>query len=132
MTQRIETAQITVTAGTAIAAPAVTALSLRDAVLDRLEIRVPPGPSGLVGFMLLHSGQQVIPFASGTWIVTDDEKIGWDLTGYPTGDKWSVSAYNLDVYSHTLYFRLLLNELPLPAQPVQQPLSIVATGLSAH
>ena len=61
-----------------------TALTLRDAVLERIKVRIPPGPSGLVGFAFLHSGQQVIPFQAGVWIRTDDElSIGARKTTQP-------------------------------------------------
>lgn len=128
MAERIESVTITVPSGTAATAPQVTALSLRDAVMERIEIRVPPGPSGLVGFAFLHSGQQVIPFTDGQWIVTDNEALNWDVERYPTGDAWAVQAYNVDVFDHTVYLRLHLRELPLPAPQPQRPVAVVAVG----
>lgn len=127
MAQRIEAPTVTVPAGTAIAAPQTTALALRDATLERIEVKVPPGPSGLVGFALLHSGQQVIPFRVGDWIIADDETLDWTVESYPTGNKWSVRAYNLDIYPHTLYLRLHFREFgPAVVTPVE-PLDIVPT-----
>lgn len=128
MSARLEVATVTVSAGTAIAAPQSTTLTLRDAIMERIEVRVPPGPSGLVGFALVHSGQQVIPFTDGQWIVTDDESIDWTVENYPTGDKWAVKAYNLDVYPHTLYFRFHLRELGTSTPQVQQAVAITAPG----
>src|SRR5258708_7133119 len=115
MADRIESPVITVPAGTTVAAPQTTALALRDAVLERIEVRIPPGPSGLVGFAFLHSGQQVIPFRSGDWVIADDDRLDWNLDGLPIGNKWSVQAYNLDVYNHSLYLYLHFREVALPA-----------------
>jgi hypothetical protein len=118
--QRIETPVVTVAAGVAIAAPTTTALSLRDAILERVEVKVPPGPSGVLGFRILHSGQTVIPFRSADWIIADDETLAWDVEGYPTGSKWSVQAYNTGIYPHSLYFRFLFRELAIPGiKPVE-------------
>lgn len=128
MATRTEVATITVPAGTAVAAPQTTALSLRDAIMERIEVRVPPGPSGLVGFAITHSGQQVIPFTDGQWIVTDNESIDWAVENYPTGDKWAVKAYNVDVYPHVLYFRFHLRELGTPAPVVGPAVAIGAQG----
>lgn len=125
MADRIETPAITIAAGTAIASPATTAFNWRDGIIERMEIRVPPGPSGLVGFRILHSGQQVIPFQGTDWIITDSEILSWDLQNYPTGNKWSVRAYNLDLYPHTLYFRFLVRELPIPIAGPVTPIPIV-------
>lgn len=126
MADRIETPVITVPAGTLAAAPQTTALTLRDAVLERIEVRIPPGPSGLVGFAFLHSGQQVIPFIEGQWIITDDESLDWAVENYPTGNKWSIRAYNTDVYEHSLYLRLHFREIVRPASGSPEPIAIVS------
>lgn len=126
MADRIETPAVTIPAGTLEAAPQTTALSLRDAVLERIEVRIPPGPSGLVGFALLHSGQQVIPFREGDWIITDDESLDWAVERYPTGDKWSVRGYNTDIYPHTLYLRLHFREVTPVVSTAGQPILIVS------
>lgn len=110
MADRIETFDVTVPAGTAIATPATTQLSFDLGIVEKLEITVPPGPSGLVGFRIRHSSQTVIPNNAANWIIADDEKISWTLNDYPVGNKWSISAYNTDVYAHTLYLRFHVNE----------------------
>lgn len=130
MAERIETPIITIPAGTLSTAPQITALSLRDAILEHIEVVIPPGPSGLVGFALRHSGQQVIPFTAGQFVIGDGEKLAWDVQNFPTGDKWSVAAYNTDVYNHSLYFRILLRELPTSAVQVTAPVQVVAVGTS--
>jgi hypothetical protein len=123
--ERIETPVVTVPAGTLITAPQTTALSLRDAVLQRIEVVIPPGPSGLMGFAFLHSGQQIIPFNTAQWIIADDDKLSWDVDNYPTGNKWSVRAYNTDVYAHSLYLRLHFQELRQALQLAGEPILIV-------
>ena len=128
MAQRIEAPTITVPSGTAIVTPQVTALSLRDAIVERIEIVVPPGPSGLVGFAIFHSGQQVIPFTAGQWVVADNQRFDWNIERFPTGDKWQVQAYNTDVYNHTLYFFFHLQELGQQTATPQQPILVVPTG----
>lgn len=125
MADRIETPAITIPAGTAAAAPQTTALSLRDAVLERIEVRIPPGPSGLVGFAFVHSGQQVIPFRVGDWIIADDESLDWAVEHYPTGNKWAFRGYNTDVYSHTIYLRLHFREIATAPAGAGAPILVV-------
>lgn len=125
MAERIETPAVTIAANTAIAAPQTTAFAWNDGIVEHIDVRVPPGPSGLVGFRILHSGQQVIPFRSTDWVIADDETLPWDLQNFPTGNKWSVRAYNLDLYPHTLYFRVLIRELPVPTLGPVTPIPIV-------
>lgn len=119
MAERVESFEVVTAAGVPTSAPVTTTLSMLDGELERLEIIIPPGPSGLVGFRVRHSGQVVIPFSGGGWIISDDEKISWPLSGFPTGNKWSIQSYNTDIYPHTLEFRFHLNELggPLPLYP---------------
>lgn len=125
MAERIETPVVTVPAGTLSTAPQTTALTLRDAVLLRIEVVIPPGPSGLMGFAFLHSGQQIIPFNTAQWIIADDDKLQWDVDNYPTGNKWAVKAYNTDVYSHSIYLRLHFQEIRSVPQPAGEPILIM-------
>lgn len=110
MAERIEIFDVTTAAGTAIASPQTTALSFNQGIVQKLEILIPPGPSGLVGFRIRHSAQVVIPNSGNGWIIGDNEKIEWPLEKYPVGNKWTIQTYNTDVFPHTLYLRLLVLE----------------------
>lgn len=114
MASRIELMTVTVPAGTALANPFRTKASFNDGIVDRLEMRWPPGPSGLVGLRIGHSGQVVIPDSGAGWIVTDDESIVWSMEDYPTANAWFVDGYNTDVNDHTVYLRWLMSEIPAP------------------
>lgn len=124
MAERIELTTVTIPAGTAVATPLVTVADFNDGGVERIEVTVPPGPSGLVGFRIAHSGQTIIPYEVNDWVITDDEKISWPVEGFPTGNKWSIIAYNTDIYLHKLYFRWHLNELVTQVSPLLQPVAI--------
>lgn len=111
MAERIEIKTVTTPAGTAIASPLVTTLDWREGYPVRVEIRIPPGPSGLVGVQFAHSGQVIIPHDPDEWLVTDNEAVTWPLDNYPYNPKWTVRTYNTDVYEHTVQIRMLLNEI---------------------
>jgi len=116
---RVEAPTLVVPAGTLSTAPVTQLLFTQRAQLMRLEIRVPPGPSGLVGFRFTHSQEQVIPKVAGTWIVTDDEVISWVLDDLSQQPDWRISAYNTDVFDHTLFVRVLLDDrVQLPESTV--------------
>jgi len=119
MAERIEVKTIITPAFTTAAAPMVTSLNFRQGYPTQLELRIPPGPSGLVGVALFHSGQQVIPYQSGEWLITDDESVIWPLSNFPYNAKYTVATYNLDVYAHTIQVRMLLNEIGQQAIPAQ-------------
>lgn len=122
MASRIETFDVVVTGQTAIATPQTTALDFDMGVVQRIEILIPPGPSGLVGFRLVHSGRPVIPYDTSKWIVADDEVIKWDTENYPVGSAWALQAYNLDAYDHTLYLRFLVIET---SRNLSTPLTVI-------
>lgn len=128
MATRIEPFAVTTPAGTAIVAYQVTPLPFREGDVTRIEIVVPPGPSGLVGFRVAHSGQSVVPYTDERWIVTDDEKLTWELTNLPHGEAWELWSYNLDVYDHTIYLRIHVNDaMPIAVAPPRY-VPISATG----
>lgn len=130
MAQRVEIKTVTVPAGTLDTAPQTDALNWRQGYPERVEIRIPPGPSGLVGVRLLHSGTLVIPRSNDEWLITDNEPVIWPLEGYPYNPNWTVQSYNLDVYEHTFQVRMLLNELGPQPGPSFVPLVITPSGLA--
>ena len=117
MAERIEFTDVTIPAGTPIAAPVTIPVDFDDGIVERLEMRWPAGPSGLVGLRVGHSGQVIIPFSINTFLISDDEAIAWPLSGYPTANKWFVQGYNLDIYPHTIQFRWLINETATSTPP---------------
>lgn len=124
MAQRVEIKSITVPAATAVSSPQTTALPWRQGYPERLELWIPPGPSGLTGIRLLHSGTRIIPRSEDEWLVTDNESISWPLEGYPYNANWAVQAYNTDIYPHTFQIRMLFNEIGTQGVPAFQPILI--------
>lgn len=127
MADRIEAKQITVPAGTLISAPQVSDLAILPGRVIGFEIIVPPGPSGLAGFQIMHSNQRIIPFGDDNWIIADDEKIEWPLNRSLVGDYWQFRAYNIDIYEHTFYVRMLIDEIAR-LLPGPSPLLDIAPG----
>lgn len=115
MADRIEIKDVTVVAGTTIATPVTFPMQFADGEVIRLEVRWPPGPTGLVGVQIMHSNQRVIPYRDDVWAKGDNETLDWELSGYPTGGAWAVRAYNLDIYDHSLELRWHVEELRQPS-----------------
>lgn len=111
MAERIEIKTVSTPAGTLKAAPLVTALTWREGHPERVEIRVPPGPLGLVGVQIAHSGRVIIPRDASEFLETDDEVVSWPLDGFATGAAYTVRTYNTDVYPHAVQIRMLFNEI---------------------
>lgn len=128
MADRIEPFTVTVPAETPETAFSQFPLSFRDGRVDRLEIHVPPGPSGLVGFRLAHSGQSVIPYTGTRWFIVDNAHLDWDLDNYPTGDLWEFWAYNLDIYPHSIEVWFHVTEIPARLDSPGQPIPIEPIG----
>lgn len=100
---------VTVPAGTLATAPIDQPMAFPPREVDALQIVVPPGPSGLVGFRVLVGGVPVIPYDSDDWVITSGENITWPLQSYPNSGAWSVQAYNTGTVDHAVYFRFLLS-----------------------
>lgn len=132
MAQEIREFAVTVPAGTAKAAPLVTNISFPQRDVVAVSWRVPPGPSGLLGWQLTSSGTPVIPIQQGTYMVTDNQADTWDLEGYLDSGNWQVTAYNTGIYPHTVYLTFLLNLPGSAAAPVQPPsgtgVGVIGTG----
>jgi len=109
MAQEVRRFAVTIPAGTAKATPQATDLSFPARIVRELEIRIPPGPRGEVGFQLGAAGQPVLPFNAGAFITGDDEVINWTLDGFWDSGSWTMFAYNTGVFTHTLEVRFLVD-----------------------
>lgn len=123
MAQRIESPRVTIPAGTAKATPVTIPFTWREGIVTVVGIDIPPGPSGLVGFYITQSGNQVIPHSVGDYIVSDDYAITWPIEDFPTGAKWALVGYNIDVYDHTIQFHFQINELAAPQSAFPAPIA---------
>jgi hypothetical protein len=103
MAQRVVPLTCVIPANTAIAAPASFPLNFPSADVERIDVRIPPGPSGLMGFSINYGGGNFIPEGNGQWIIADDQFMQWNLDDAPNGGNWTILAYNLDAISHTIY-----------------------------
>ena len=113
----VRTFTVSTPAGTAIATPLVTALAMPARIVERVRLRVPPGPLGNLGVALGLAGVQVIPWNVGEWLVMDDETLDWPLEGQPTSGAWQLRTYNVGKYPHLVYVTFLLR----PPQTVGGP-----------
>lgn len=109
MAREIRQFSVSVPAGTAIAAPQLTALVMPARIVRRVRVRIPKGPNGQLGFALASSGVPIIPWNTGTWFVADDEIFTWDLDGQIDSGAWQLRAYNVGAYAHTVYLTFELD-----------------------
>ena len=87
------------------ASPYVGQMQLGVFKVDWVEVGVPDGVNGVVGFYIASSHVQVVPFPPGSstvWVVSNDRVFHWDLTDQPDSGDWQFYAYNTGGYSHTL------------------------------
>ena len=109
MSREVRAFTCVVPAGTAIAVPATFDLSFPPRQVDTIEIVVPPGPSGFVGFAIQNSNVTVIPYGSDEFLVMANEKVSWPLDGYINSGAWNLLAYNTGTADHSIYVRFLLS-----------------------
>ena len=125
MASEVRSFAVSVPAGTAASSPQVTDLAMPSRVVRSVRVRIPPGPSGLVGWALGAAGVKVLPWGAGEWIIADDEVIEWALDRQITSGAWQLQAYNTGTYAHTLYLVFLLDPVGLGAIDAPlQPLTI--------
>lgn len=128
MADEVRIYPVLVPKGTLQTAPQVTALPMPQRLVQRIQILVPPGPGGMVGFQLAAGGQSIVPYNDASWIVTNNEVIDWPLEGMPEAGSWQLHAYNTGKFDHTLTVRMLLG---LPEKAQAKPLTpIVGASLS--
>ena len=127
MAREVQRFPVTIPAGTLKSAPVQINLAMPARIVEEVEIVVPPGPRGEVGFQLGTSGSQIIPITPGQFVVTDDEVIHWPLEGQIDSGAWQMIAYNTGAFNHTLEVRFLCQLVPSQVLPAGfQPLPVGA------
>lgn len=89
--------------------PVVISMRMPTRVVNQIEVRIPPGPNGEMGFAIAYANQAIIPYNPGEWVVTSDEVITWQLTGYPTSGAWQVKMYNTGNFDHAIQIRFYVD-----------------------
>lgn len=130
MAQRVLQFAATIPAGTLQSAPATVNLDVDNWELEQIDLEVPAGPAGLMGFAVYNNGVQWIPFTPGTWLVWDDVQQSWPFTDQPNASGWAIVGYNTGDYDHSVIVRMHVNNpqqaQPAPAAPTIQILTTPA------
>lgn len=115
-------------AGTALAAPVTFNMVMPPGIVDTIQVRIPPGPNGTMGFSIGAAGQPVIPVNAGQWIVASDQFFTWDLTHQIESGAWQMLGYNTGIYDHTVYIEFLSSLInDVPSTQTGTPLAILGT-----
>lgn len=109
MAERVLQTTATIPAGTLASAPVTVALGVDNFEIERIDLEVPPGGAGNVGFYLANNGHPWIPRTVGEWLVWDDRVETFYPTGYPTAGGWQITGYNTGVYAHAVIARFHVN-----------------------
>lgn len=120
----------TIPAGTTQAAPITQDLAMPARAISQINVRVPPGPNGYMGFAVSMAGQAIIPANANSWVVTSDERIPWPLTNYPDSGAWQVKGYNTGTFPHTVYLEFLC-DIPGKGAAAAAPNLITPTAIEA-
>ena len=73
---------------TAINAGFNSSLDMPPRVVREIDVIVPPGPRGEVGFAIGASGVAILPIQEGAYIITDNERIVWPLENQINSGGW--------------------------------------------
>jgi hypothetical protein len=98
----------TIPAGTLLAAPVTVPMLLPAGTVDQVDIHVPDGFNGFVGFALTSAGVNIFPSTPGSYFTTSNEVFSIPLVDHHTSGAWALTGYNLGNFSHTVRCRFYL------------------------
>jgi hypothetical protein len=116
--------EVTTPAGTLQSDLLSTTWILEENYLEYVDILIPDGPSGLLGFRILWAQQQVIPWGNNSFLTPNNEKIHVPVNDGITISGLVIESYNTDVFPHTINLRGLIKTLT----PEQQQQITTLTG----
>jgi hypothetical protein len=96
---------ITFQPGTTPTAPASTPVTLGDSILLRVDVKVPPGPGGCMGFQVQYANNVILPWGSlAQYLILDGDDIGFDVNT-EIGGTMQIVGYNTGFWPHSIYLR---------------------------
>lgn len=126
MALRVLPFKATIPANTPVTAPVTVPLALDNWELESLDLEVPPGPAGLMGFQVYNNGVAWIPYGPGNWLIWDDVKERYSLQDQPNASGWAVVGYNTGIFDHSVTLRFHVNvPSSAPTAPTPVALTIV-------
>jgi hypothetical protein len=99
--------------------------------VDWIELDVPGGNGGGMGFYLAASHQQYIPFVPGTFLIMDAATKHWDVVDMPNSGDWQVYGYNEGFWPHTVYVTFGLEVVANPYTTAGGSLPIAVSVLES-
>jgi hypothetical protein len=123
--QEVHQFSCTIDPGTTPDSPAVFPLEIAYYDLESLDLEVPPGPNGLVGFYIALSGQEWFPWEQGEWIIWNDRTENWPTNDQSINGTWQLIGYNLGQYEHTVTVRFHVNPIDTQATPTPPTLTFI-------
>jgi hypothetical protein len=111
----------TIPAGTAIDSPVSIPLEQANYEIEQIDVQVPPGPNGLMGFYIALGDTPWLPFEAGEWIVLNDRTEEWPTENQVVNGGWNVVGYNLGQYDHTVTVRFHTNPIPIATDDTYVP-----------
>lgn len=118
-------------AGTLKTAPVTIAMSMQLWEVESIDLEVPSGPSGLMGFYLAIGTEQWLPHRAGEWFVWNDRSKNWPLTNQPTSYGWNLVGYNTGKYTHSVTVGFHVNAIAnAQSSAVAPSLTIISQPLA--
>lgn len=125
MADRVQWFNITVPANTLTAQTFPMVFPYGEVV--EIDVKVPPGPAGNLGFIIMAGGSPYIPNAQGAFVFIepDDDYLVFPVTHAITSGSFALLAFNTDVWPHSLQVGFQVNEIaPSPVSSFGQPIGL--------
>ncbi len=111
MADRIEWFSVIVPAGTPKAASITYPMKFFQGTVIEVDIKIPPGPAGNVGFYIAAGGSQYIPRTVGSFVIPDGDYLVWPMANAINSGSWALVAYNTDAWPHLIQVSFQVNEI---------------------
>lgn len=117
-------------AGTPYPSLVTVPLEIANYEIESIDLEVPPGPQGVMGFYLALDEQQWLPYDMGEFIVWNDRTENWALDDQIVNGTWNCVGYNNGMYDHAVTIRFHVNPLDTDsAVPLAPSITIVSSPI---
>lgn len=111
MVDRIEWFEFTIPANGVQSAPVSFPMVFAFGEVVEIDVKIPPGPAGNLGFFITAGGSQYIPRTRGSFIFPDNDYLTWPIHNAITSGSFGLTAFNTDAWPHVIQVAFQVNEI---------------------
>lgn len=124
MADRYEQFGFIAAAGNGSNAYSVGQCQFNPGIVTQVDVTIPTGADGIMGFQVWSGESPVVPFQQGSFLLRSGGTWSFPVGNQPASGSWQLAFYNTDYVGHGIWALFYVNEVGLAVSAPSSPLPV--------